>query len=566
MDMFNIKNFHKLAHEEKNNFLRFIYEIGGDRLKKLFKFPGENFSLWWFSIVAEKSPLKSDAYDRLIAYLDSGQIKSRGFKARIKNNFLYRVYLFLIGFLTIFRLISRSFFVKLSLRNFRARSKILPQSKFIIVTPFPLFDKAKAAKGIYENRFIPVFHRLLEDKHKDDYAHICLHIDSEGLNLKDSLKLINNFNKKQLLFLIEEFFNLMYTTLFFIYYLYFSALFIINLAWIKKNMIYEYNGRKFNVWPIFAHDFYYSLSGPNLAYTIWYIFAFRRLCSYLKKGTKILSICEMEWWEKALYVFAKKRGLVTIGYQHTRLPHLLLNYFNYPEEINTGDFIKCSPLPDYLATAGKIPAHIFRENGWPQSRVFIWGAQRFTEFKDKRNLFVPWKNKENYFLCALSIGEFESRKTIRFLTGAFKQKQDYRIVLKFHPNVDLGNLIKKQKIHLDPEIFEIADTDIGVLAKKAKGMIVTDSSSCLYAMAGGTPVIILRFADSIDTNLLSYISDIPFYVYSPQELKDTCDKIASISQDLVSYEVNSRLLDDYLYFPDRNEEYLEKISDIMARG
>ena len=70
----------------------------------------------------------------------------------------------------------------------------------------------------------------------------------------------------------------------------------------------------------------------------------------------------MQGWERAFYIFAQKNDLITIGYQHTIVPELILNYFNHPEEIGKGQdgYIEKCPLPDYLATVGNISAELLR--------------------------------------------------------------------------------------------------------------------------------------------------------------------------------------------------------------
>ena len=93
-------------------------------------------------------------------------------------------------------------------------------------------------------------------------------------------------------------------------------------------------------------------------------------------------------------------------------------------------------------------------------------------------------------------------------------------------------------------------------------MIVTVSSSSFFALAKGCPVIIPRFKNRIDLNPLSYISDIPFYVYSAQQLREICDKIVTSQEPTIPIEKYHKFLDNYLCFPKHNEEYLKKIEGL----
>ena len=123
MSVSYIKDFHDLAFKEKNNFLKFIYDIGQNGLKKLFKFPGEDFSLWWFTLIAEKSTLKSDAYAKLIALLLSkGISKKKTIRDKIKQSIVYNFLSGLYGFITFF---IKIIYIKSLMRKFHARRKVL---------------------------------------------------------------------------------------------------------------------------------------------------------------------------------------------------------------------------------------------------------------------------------------------------------------------------------------------------------------------------------------------------------------------------------------------------------
>lgn len=334
---------------------------------------------------------------------------------------------------------------------------------------------------------------------------------------------------------------------------------MLSLFWIKRNVVYEFEGRKFNVWHIFKSDFYRSFCGTNLASSLWYILSFKELSKHFDKHDKIISICEMQWWEKALYAFSKKKGATTIGVQHTIVPELILNYFNFYLEISDGNFIEKCPLPDYLATVGKIPTDLFIKHGWPKERVFVWGAQRFESLQELSSSVIPWKDKKNYFICAFSIDTLESEKILSLLETAFKGNAVYKIILKSHPSLDISKLILKRRIKLSSQIFEHSEIPLQKIIAEAKGVIVTESSSCFFALACGIPVIIPRFEDKIDCNPLSYLTDIPIYVYSPEDLFSVCNRIVNLTDPPVSYEKCNKFLEEYFYFPKDKGEYLEKI-------
>ena len=559
-----ITRFHNLAFAEKKKYLKFIYNIGKSGLINLFKFPGENFSLWRFSLIAEKSTFKTDSYDRLIFYLLSPEKKpiKKPIRKLIRESAPFQ---FFIGFYSLYSFIRKAIYAKVFIKNFKRRQADLFNNDYTMVSYFPFLDKEKAKDNIFENKYIAPFHRLLEGERKGKYAHVCFHVDIDGLNFKDSVRLINKFSKKQSIILLEEFFKFRHIFLILFYYLYFSFLFIFNINRIKKNILYEYEGKSYNVWHIFKNDFYISFCGNILTSSLYYIYIFKELTSRLKKNSKVICICEMQWWEKALYVYTKKCGLISIGYQHTIVPELLLNYFDYPDEIgdSTGESGKC-PLPDYMATVGDIPAKLFKKYGWHEERVFLWGAQRFESLKDMNKLSIHWKNKENYFICAFSISISEAERVLLLLEKAFKEAiVNYTIYLKSHPAINLQQIIKKLGLKLNPEVFEFTELPLDRSMQKAKGVIVTESSSCLYALAYGSPVIVPRFENRIDCNPLSYISDIPIYADSAEDLRNICDWIVNLPESPVIGEQMKKFLNDYLYFPVSDSEYLDRIDSLI---
>jgi surface carbohydrate biosynthesis protein (TIGR04326 family) len=559
-----ITRFHNLAFSEKKKYLKFIYNIGKSGLINLFKFPGENFSLWWFSLIAEKSTFKTDSYDRLIFYLLSPEKKpiKKPIRKLIRESALFQ---FFIGFYSLYSFIRKVIYAKIFIKDFKRRQADLFDNDYTMVSYFPLLDKDKAKDNIFENKYIAPFHRLLEGKRKGKYAHICFHVDIDGLNFKDSVRLINKFYKTQSIFLLEEIFKLRHIFSILFYYLYFSFLFIFNINRIKKNILYEYEGKNYNVWHIFKNDFYISFCGNILASSLCYIYIFKELASCLKKNSIVICMCEMLWWEKALYVYTKKYGLISIGYQHTIVPELLLNYFNHPDEIrvSNGKNGRC-PLPDYMTTVGNIPAKLFKKYGWPDERVFVWGAQRFESLKDIDKLFIPWEYNENYFICAFSISISEAERVLLMLEEAFKKAiVNYKIYLKSHPAINLQHVVKKLGLELNSEVFEFTEVPLDRSMQKAKGIIVTESSSCLYALAYGSPVIVPRFENRIDCNPLSYISNIPIYADSAEDLRNICDQIVNLPDSPVIDAEIKKFLNDYLCFPVSDSEYLDKIDSLV---
>jgi len=552
-------NFHSMAYSEKANFIRFVYSLGNEKMRNIFKFPGEGLSLWWLSLIDEKSTIKSDAYENLISYLCSDGKKPIPKRKGKKNNFLLN---FGYGFWTLCLYFVQVIIVWLKVSDFKKRKARLRTDEYIIVSYFPYIDVKELAKNKFINKYLEGLHKALQNSAPDKFSHICLPVNIDGFCFSDSVRLCNKFKESESLFLLQEFLNLGDLLLSIYLYLYFSLIFIFNLNWIKKQLKYTYKGKKIYVWNLFKSDFYRSFAGDNLAAAILYFVSFKKMILNINQNAKIVTICEMQWWEKALYLNARKRKITTIGYQHSQVPVLLFNYFNAPEELQEDVVSKYLPLPDYLVTVGKVTEQIFCESGWPRERVIKWGAQRFETFRDLDFLVVPWQEKDKCIVCALSADALETKKIVELLQEAFNSFPGYKIILKSHPAVNLKKIFKELNNDLNLETFFVSREPLDNLMKKAKAMVVTKSSASFYALASGSYIVVPRFAHILDCNPLSYITDFPIYTYSAQELRSNCDRIIDSQKGPSFYEQGKDFLREYFYYPSSDLEYLTKIENL----
>lgn len=442
----------------------------------------------------------------------------------------------------------------------RRREKV-SSNDYVIVSYFPLIDKEKLSRGIFENKYISGIHRVFASSYKNKYAHVCIQSDIDGYTFADALKLAKQFDKTERVFFIEEFITAVDFIRIGWYYLYFMSKFLLNISRIRRAMHYQYEGGDYCLWELAKKDICNSFCGEHCVSILFYLFMFRRLCSLLGQKSKIMCICEMQSWEKALYLYAKIEGITTIGVQHTTVSEMLLNYFNTPQDISGSDFVTHCPLPDYLATVGKIPADLLVKYGWPENRIFVWGAQRFENLKSFEKFSYPWRNKKNCFICAFPIDNVETGYLSKLLEEAFKEgKTGYTVLVKPHPAApNLQAVIKQLESRLNSAVFEFTERSLEVLLSEAKGIIVTESSSSLHALAYGVPVIVPRFAGKLDCNPLSYISDLPLYVYTAGELRQICDMLIASNNAPVPFEKGKIFLREYLYFPSDDAEYGKKI-------
>jgi len=554
------KIFHQLAYEQKKPYLEFIAGLAHSGLADIFRFPNQDLSFWWFSLIAEKSPAKTNAYQDLISLLSGNMSAGKpGLRTRISGCWPA---VFLKGWLAYFIFVLRFFYIKLSFSGFGKRASGLKNRKYVLVSSFPFFDKAKARSGIFENAYFSSLNRIMDKNHPEDYAQICLQFDYGENNLFRDVHQARTFLKKSHLFFLEEFIRFGDLLWIAYYYLYFAAVGLINIKKVKTKFIYTYQENNINVWDIYKRDYNLSFNGIVSITSLEFIVMFRRLVSYLNKETKVIAAAEMHEWEKALYYACKKTGIISIAYQHAHLPELLLNYFNHSEELGEDGFIQYCPLPDYLATVGTASEQLLLNCGWSRDRVFVWGAQRFEQLRllrqTKKSDF-----KNNYFICAFSVLSSEVEQFLKLLAKAFPDYPGYKILLKSHALLDIRSIVNTFDLTLNKETFEFTTKNMEELITESQGMIVTGSSSCFYALACGVQIIIPIFSGRLDLNPLSYSTDIPFYVYSHGELRSICDSIINKTARLSAEEKLKCTLNNYLYFPEDEIEYFNKLGDCV---
>lgn len=547
--------FAELAREHRASYMTFVAELGRSGPIRWFTYPGERFSMWWFSLTAEKAVLKSDAYRRLIEALAYEEQGSPTLAAPAAGPLLS----FIRGWRTYLRWVARILYTKAAMRGSRRRKRELEDKSTVIVSYFPLLDRQAAEQGVFVNRYIPALQRALEARGPGSYAHVCIRTELEGIGFVEGVRLAARLARRRSLLLVEEFARPRHLVSVALMYLYFSLRYLAVRGRIRDACVYRHGKGSIDAWPMHAADLDSSLSGPVLASSLWYVATFREVVRRLGRDAVVASVCEMQWWERPLYAFARGRGLPTVGIQHTHVPLLLLNYFNDASELTWQDRPESCPVPDLMAATGQLPRRLLIEDSWPEDRVFVWGAPRFEALAGADGGSIPFGQRERVLICALPIDRREADALLRMMADAFREPAPYSIVLKSHPAFASGELVRRHLGASLGETFEVVDQPLETLLANAKGMIVTGSSSGMFALAQGCPVIIPRFFGILDINPLSYVSDVPIFVDTPADLRLACDRAATSETPQVPLDRSLGVLRDYMSFPPSDDDYLTSL-------
>ena len=371
----------------RKEYLELIYDIGetrinGKNIRENLKI-SEGFSFWWMTTLAQKSPLKVksinivfklrvfekqylvDGYDGLILYSDNVVLHT--VLSRWSMN-LGHAYQWKGKRRWNFRLNLRSVYKTLPLR-LRAFGELLlrwiKRNRFVdsvkqmeetdnqvtIVTYFPNMEETRAERGVFYSRYWEDLHDLLE-KQQWRVNWIWMFIDDGKCSFKRAVQYRNEFQihagSTKRFYLLEEFMDLISV---------FRAIILYWRLYSKNRRLtgvrerFHFTGSKMQLWPVMSEEWRNSLHGPGAMEECLMIAAFDKLAKSLRQQQWGLFLFENHPWEHALiYAWKKYQSTRIIGYQHSSLRFMLLNYYEDPRIYELSDYPMI--LPDVVAING----------------------------------------------------------------------------------------------------------------------------------------------------------------------------------------------------------------------
>jgi surface carbohydrate biosynthesis protein (TIGR04326 family) len=541
----------KIAFDIRRDYIRFIAEFpnkiihNGKNLKEYFKMSGENISLWWLSSIAEKNPLKSDTYFKLLQNLDGKNIKKSSESTAFISNFTHTL-------AHTSKFLLKYFLVKFYMRN-NTKKLNITGNKYLIVTYFPLVDKVELKHKRYLNRYYQPLQKAIQNKYSQQYSWILMAMKFENYSYREAYKLGKKISSwGEPVSFLEEWIGIKDLIKIFFSFFWINIKFLCKISFISE----QFNFKDVNMWELSRKEWYSSFAGWTLLEGMIYYRAYKNLVSHLDSDIAIIYLAEMHPWEKALNAVANERKIRTIGIQHSNVSLLLLNYFNH--KIEMADM----PRPDYIACVGEIAKSFFIESGWEKNRVIVLGTMRHGHLKETLKSQIPWNTRENKVVVALSIDPKESKEVLNFVYQAYKGQTKYKVLIKGHPLLKVPPMVDALGLKLDPETFQIVDTPLGELLSKAKVMIGVEGSPSLEGIANQCPVIIPNLRNALDLNPLSYITDLPIYGGGPEDLRKITKEIMCNGKSPIKYIECKKFIESYFNFPENDEDFLKNLEKL----
>lgn len=598
-----VEHFNKIAFSERDNFIRFLLEFaekprfGSVNFKEYFKYPHSLFSVWWLSLISEKSPQTSDSYHNLIKLLtilklikececkrilldiesaelsytiidnsrDGGYVCEAFRKHRLKSQIICLLINFLKAIKYYFYSIYKIFIVTVNARSLGFRKEILKNAQYIAITYFPLIDRESLRQERFVNEYYGLLQTALENKYKDKFIWLAMTPGINGFSFKDSIKLGRQINMWSYpLYFLEEWITLKDLFIIMAHYICFTMKCIIKIPYLSKK--FEYSKKPINIWRIFKEDWFSSFAGSALMSGIFHFRAFKNISNNLKKGVVVIYLAENHTWERALnFNLHENKDFRSIGILHTAVPLLFLQLFDSRDgSTKGGETGLTMPGPDYLACNGKIPLKLFQARGWNEKEAFLWFAIRYQHLKRHLQRKIPWESRQNKILVVLSSSAKESRELLCYIHQAFIGRRNYQVIIKAHYSLAAHPLIRHINLDFDKNTFLFSDEKLDKFLPLVKAMVMAGSTSALESIAFACPVIIPRLSGVIDMNPLSGISDLPIYVSSPKELQATVDEIIKRKDSPVSHDKCRDFIENYFEFANSENELIEKIENCFV--
>ena len=590
------ESINKTAMECRENYIDWVDSFieRNPKLGKLFKIKGIPYNTWWLSLFFEKNTVKSQAFYNLSAMLFFlsmiNELKVSNimfclkiqpewipvfeknielhYKAvSIKKNIENKNVFFGLKY---FRQIKKNLLLILQLDHFifmwlktksyflkKGVSKTLTKNHSVLaVTYFPYLDKSALEKGAYKNTHYKCLQKGLEN-YGDRLAWLGVTVPHQDFSFSDGLDATVRLKKMGYSFdLFEEWISIRDII---------KALSCLFIMWLrigeirlqfKESSKFPWHGKNYETETLFQRDINDSSFGFVFFQSILYSLVFKKIANSSKWG-KVFYFCEMHAWERALCSAFKNTKKIAI--QHTIVPLLLLNYFQGKcLTKNTND----CPKPDFIGCVGETTKRLFHNNGWKKNQLFVLGGFRFDAFRSKNNNIIPWQNKNKEVIVALSILTPEAETLIEMIREALAGQ---KIVVTVKPHPSMWNVHKIITMVNNIPNFQIVNNSLDELCESARCMIVTESSSCFFALNAGCPVVVPRLTGYLDMNPMTGFTDIQEYADSVEELREKVLRTMESKANPLDQEKTDRFLANYLDMVEDPMEYHRRIEEAINR-
>ena len=278
-------------------------------------------------------------------------------------------------------------------------------------------------------------------------------------------------------------------------------------------------------WPILRDEWRSSIGGTVAIGNCLWVALFDSVMSRMPRQGLGLYLCENQGWERAfLHAWRRHGHGRIIAVPHATVPFWHLYYFDDARSLASRN--RCGmPQPDVLAVNGAMARRAFTEAGYPSSKMVDVEALRYMKLttSDKnphtRKMAMPPLGKVN----VLILGELlpaSMNRLLELVQAAAKNLPDgYQFTFKPHPgySVDLSNFANLEAKQTTEALdLILQDYDVAISANS--------TSAAVDAYISGLPVIVGLDGSDLNLSPLRGQTDVSF-VGTPDELVSALLKV-----------------------------------------
>ncbi len=562
-DCLSIPRYVELNSEKlRKKYLAFIHDLGqfsieGRRVADYFKL-NHDFSLWWMTLLAEKSVYKSpfiqdclkmfaledilraEKPNKIIIHgVDSGEAKeailhlcsvvnievvfilqmdkSKEKKLNFKNIYHSLPHL-MQGVLLLARNVMKFSSLKKSLTPKWSSGS---QSLFIF-SYFIHLDKESCLKGKFYSRQWEILPKLLHDLgYKINWIHHFL-FSNEVPTVTTGVDYVRRFNSEPDKLDVHQFLG-SYLSYSIIIKTIFEWARLVSVSIRLSRQVDRAFSPKFSsisLWPLLKNDWYASTQGKVGMQNILWVHLMDKALDDLPKQELGLYLYEGQGWERAfIYMWRKHNHGRLIAVAHSTVRFWDLRYFNDLRTI-VNEEVLSMPQPNRIAVNGPVAWNAFRNASFPVELLEKVEALRYLNLSSAIN---RKGGSIEYPLRLLVLGDIMRNTTtemINLLSSELIKEsvKKFEITVKAHP----GNQIIKEDF---PDLqFEIVYDPLHEILHKFDLVYGASSSSAnLDAYLSGLPVIVHFIDGDLVVSPLSGLKNVSF-VCNSEEIRKALDK------------------------------------------
>lgn len=238
-------------------------------------------------------------------------------------------------------------------------------------------------------------------------------------------------------------------------------------------------------------------------------------------------------WEK-MYCMALKTFYSNsriIGHQHSTISKMMLNNFFSKREV------EIIPFPDMLITNGKHTEKLFLSSGYDPDKLICGGAVRYEyllALLKQKDLQEKKTRDVLTILVTPSANKNESSELILKCLNSLGSLDFCSVILKCHPLLPYEKIADNIGVSSLPSNFKISDQLVNVLLKESDLLIYTHSTTCIEALAFGTPALHIASDFVIDSDRLDSRPDIRLSSRTNEEIQNIVRELFEMDSEELS--------------------------------